>query len=97
MFACSRGEMLGCTTLGMLEKQGKEEGKAGLYASRRELERGCEADVAPACDALGSLHARGLGVERDVKRGFELYKKACELGSRLACARASKLPGMQTP
>jgi|GEM_PF-3418559 len=93
MLACSNAEMLGCTTLGSLEQQGKTEAKAGLFAARKELVRRCEAKRAEACDALGALSQRGIGQERDIAGAFDYYRKACDYGSRLACARLEKMPG----
>ena len=97
MLACSNAEMVGCTTLGSLEEQGTMEAKAGLFAARKELARRCDKQDASACDALGALAQRGIGQERDIEGALGFYRKSCEYGGKLACARLEKMPAAKKP
>jgi TPR repeat protein len=49
------------------------------------LTRGCDAGDPESCKFLAALYLEGDGVAKDAKRGKELRKKACALGSDAAC------------
>jgi TPR repeat protein len=48
--------------------------------------RACDAGLATGCFRLAWLEVDGGAETRDEARGMELYQKACEMGSGMACA-----------
>jgi hypothetical protein len=47
----------------------------------------CEHGEGRACFAAGDLFAHGLGVDRDRPRAMELYRRGCNRGDIISCAR----------
>jgi hypothetical protein len=44
-----------------------------------------------ACNYLGYLYAKGLGGSRDMKKAYDVYKRACEQGTLSSCASLGSL------
>lgn len=42
------------------------------------FQKSCDIGVTFACDELGQLYEKGLGVEKDIKKAENLYIKACD-------------------
>lgn len=47
--------------------------------------KACELKDGNGCEYLARMYARGNGVQKDLTRSIELYKKACKLGAKSAC------------
>ena len=57
-----------------------------LYGSSiKSLEAKCQLGNMKSCTELGLFYAKGLEVNKDVKRTFELLNKACNNGDLNAC------------
>ena len=55
------------------------------------LLRGCELADATSCLTLASHHSEGKGgVPKDAVKAREIYEKACNLGKREGCEKATK-------
>ncbi|MDO5667183.1 MAG: tetratricopeptide repeat protein [Alcaligenaceae bacterium] len=60
-------------------------GKQDYQAAVAWFEAAAEHEHAEAVTALGSMYYDGTGVERDLQKSQQLYKKACDLGSQSGC------------
>jgi len=56
----------------------------------KDLLRRCTAGNENACHLAGFVVGFGIGVPRQVQRGRELLKRACELGSSMGCEQSAK-------
>jgi TPR repeat protein len=56
----------------------------------KDLLRRCTAGNENACHLAGFVVGFGIGVPRQVQRGRDLLKRACELGSTMACEQSAK-------
>jgi TPR repeat protein len=79
---CVEGHLDDCVVAG---RQLEQRGDIGAGYAAELYKYACDEGHAPACRGLGSLHERGLGVERDASRGHALYEQACEGGDAPAC------------
>ncbi len=88
--ACDKDEPTGCLLLGMVLKGAMVEGKYVLEVdvprARKVLGKACDGGYAPACVELGVSYD-GLADDKDEKKAYGLYKKACTKGSSRGCAR----------
>jgi hypothetical protein len=70
-------------------------------AAARSLERACDLDDPKGCTVLGTLLLTGVSgtLARDERRGLDLTKKGCDLGSIDACRQLGNLyqQGSQEP
>lgn len=55
-------------------------------ANIQTLTQQCEANNAKACLDLGGAYSWGKGVPENQKKAFELFQKACDLGSANGCS-----------
>lgn len=81
--SCEAGYGRGC--VGYVARVVLERAPFDWAAARPWLERGCRADDALACVALGDLLRTGQGVAADPQLARERYHRACELGRSSAC------------
>jgi TPR repeat protein len=79
---CVEGHLDDCVVAG---RQLEQRGDIGAGYAAELYRYACDEGHAPACRGLGSLHERGLGVERDEAHGQALYEQACEGGDAPAC------------
>lgn len=88
--ACDKDEPAGCLLLAMTLKGSMVEGKYVLEVdvprARKLLGKACDGGYAAACVELGSTYD-GLAEDKDEKKAYGLYKKACAKGSQRGCAR----------
>lgn len=88
---CVQGHLDACVTAG---KQLEQRGSVGAGYAAELYRYACDQDHAPACRGLGSMHERGLSVDRDEARAHALYVQACEGGDAPACTvLAEKMVG----
>lgn len=59
----------------------KDYRKVSDYKSKEDLESAANANNPEALFVLGSMYARGEGVEFSQKKSFELFEKSAKLGS----------------
>jgi len=91
---CVEGHLDDCVAAG---KQLEQRGTIGAGYAAELYRYACDQGHAPACRGLGSLHERGVGVDRDDSRGRALYVQACEGGDAPACTLlAEKMIGEGT-
>ena len=57
----------------------------------RLLYLACGRDQPTACDRFGNLYEQGRGVQGDLERARELYRRACSLGDAPGCEDADRL------
>ncbi len=81
--ACERGHGRACVWLVARHVLAKT--PLDWAAAAPWLERGCAADDALACVAIGDLAHSGRGVPADPQRARESWHRACELGRSSAC------------
>ncbi|MFN3352775.1 MAG: tetratricopeptide repeat protein [Brevundimonas sp.] len=74
-FAIDAGSVRAFYGLGLINLYYREYSQA-IY----HLEKASEYGYAPAMGALGSVHFKGLGVDRDKRKGEHLWRRASELG-----------------
>ncbi len=77
---CRGGSQSACVWAGMRLFRGGDPAGA-----RAHWERACEAGVGNGCAFLGDLYEEGAGVEKDLKRTFELAQHGCKLESAHGC------------
>jgi uncharacterized protein len=74
--ACTQGDWFGCTTLGVMYRDGS--GVTRDYAKALSLLEPYCPKVPYACDNVGALYALGWGVPKDEAKAVSLYKLACD-------------------
>ena len=85
--ACDGGDMEGCTNGGVvLLMKGTPYSKQCKQA-RKMLDKSCEAGEDPACFNLGTLNYK----EGRQKKAIKYYKKACDMGNQVGCAKEKRL------
>ena len=57
-------------------------------ASELYFSFGCDLQEPVSCFNLGKIYSYGRGVNKNLDKASELFKKSCELGYKLACAFA---------
>lgn len=83
---CDGGSSAACTYLGFLYERMQE------YSKAAELfKKTCNDNDALACSALGAMYEYGQGVARNSNKAVELYKKACDMGSKEDCKDYERL------
>jgi TPR repeat protein len=83
--ACQHGNGNGCNNLGQLFQEGRvNDGKDPAHAAPL-YDRACRLGNPSGCNNLGILLAEGHGVKRDAQRARQVWRRACELGHRVAC------------
>ena len=82
--ACDKGEMFGCTNLGILYRDGR-----GVPQSHKNAvtlyRQACDAGHAAGCSSLGVQYENGQGVTKSQTRANELYRKGCDGKSKNGC------------
>ena len=73
--ACSSGSARGQTGLGLTHLLNGE-----FADAISNLSAACDAEYAPAMNALAGIYFRGDGTPRDFRRALELWERAVELG-----------------
>ena len=58
--------------------------KSGIESSF-DAKKACDGGDMLGCSNLGSMYAKGSGVEKDLGKAVELYKKACDGGDMFGC------------
>lgn len=87
--ACNLGNALGCDLAGE-EVLGDIPPKDYVQA-RTFFIRGCILKSSDACENLGLIYRKGLGVTADMDQAREFYKKSCHLGSSDSCDTARNI------
>jgi TPR repeat protein len=85
---CSLGGSLGCSGAARMLELSPADEEHVKELDQRALELNtsrCDAGDARYCVLLGDAYLDGHGVAKDVKRALELYRRACESGSKHAC------------
>jgi TPR repeat protein len=86
--ACRLGSGYGCTGAGkLITATQPTDGTAIGFYERAFARNSAECDEGDPyhCSLLGDAYREGLGVKKDFKRAFELYKYGCENGMRAGC------------
>jgi len=63
-------------------------GKKKYKAGKKYHKMACENRGFGSCAELGTMYAKGLGVNKDIKKALELYKKGCDGGDAFSCNNA---------
>ena len=89
--ACTKGPSTVCYGLGLRFVRGT----GGFEKSRKKatdfFSRGCERLDAKACNGVGEVHLKGLGVRKSKKKAVEWFAKACRLGDSDGCSQVERL------
>ena len=84
--SCAKGGAYSCYFLGEFYRtDGNFTDAANAYAS------GCDLGDVPSCVNLGGLFELGLGVAKDEKRAFNIYKNACAKFESAGCENLKRL------
>jgi uncharacterized protein len=85
---CDKGDIESCASLGLrlLNDPGPRSLRAPDY-----LRKACDADHAAACNNLGFAYDHRIGALSDSSKAFELFSRACDLGSAMGCSNAGRL------
>lgn len=59
--------------------------KTDYKKGKKLLLKSCKSNYAKACNSLGYKYETGKGTKKDLSQAIKYYKKACSLGSSLAC------------
>lgn len=84
--SCTNGGLYSCYFLGELFRQ-----KQNFIKAANAYHNGCNLGDIPSCVNLGGLYELGLGVSKDLKRAFELYKISCKNSDKAACENLARL------
>ena len=77
--SCAAGYAEGCSQVGVLSIG--DSGRAAEF-----FRKGCEGrDAKVGCFNLAYAYEVGSGVPKDPAKAAELYKRACDAGSQIAC------------
>ena len=83
---CEEGDTEACNDLGVNYELLKEYENA-----LTNYKKACDAKVQVGCANLGTLYELGLGVNKDEKRAYGIYKVACFRGLSKACPQMKRL------
>ncbi|MGP1485521.1 MAG: tetratricopeptide repeat protein [Campylobacter sp.] len=84
--SCLSGGAYSCYFLGeFFRKNQNFSSAAKAYAN------GCDLGDVPSCVNLGGLYELGLGVSKDIKKAFNIYKNTCAKSDMAACENLSRL------
>ncbi len=83
--ACDAGDMLSCSTLGLMYGAGKDVTWDGARAASL-FQRACDGGFIQGCTHLGLLYQNGAGVTQDLTSAVFLYERACDGGDMVGCA-----------
>lgn len=78
--ACERGDAKSCGLIGSIMVAGERFADGALF-----LDQACKLEDYSACGDLGTMYARGQGVEKNDMRATALFAKACNGGSAQGC------------
>lgn len=78
--ACADEYYQGCHNLGVTYHSSQEYEKA-----LSNYTKSCSNDMFDSCVNLGSMYERGQGVDKDIQKSRELYKKACDAEQHQGC------------
>lgn len=82
--ACDKGFSLSCVAAGNRYRSGPMPHDPVLAAAK--FQQGCEAGEATGCDTLGEMLFLGQGIEKDLARAADYFRKGCDDGSQaLSC------------
>jgi len=88
--AADNGDISSMTNAGAMYKEG--EGTERNYSmAKRYLEKGVENGSPESMYNLAGLYINGLGVDKDLIKGSELYKGACDKGFQQGCSTVKEL------
>lgn len=87
--ACDLNDARGCANLGLQLLEGR--GTAKDEAKAAELFQRTCAESRLACDTLGEMYAKGLGLEKDRTTARGVLEEACGAGDKRSCAMKRKL------
>lgn len=88
--AADNGDISSMTNAGAMYKEG--EGTEHNYSmAKRYLEMGVENGSPESMYNLAGLYINGLGVDKDLIKGSELYKGACDKGFQRGCSTVKEL------
>ena len=82
--------MQACYHLGNAYRKG-EIVKRDYYLAMQAYTNACNAGDLPSCANIGAMYELGLGVNKDEKRAYGIYKVACFRGLSKACPQMKRL------
>ena len=56
-----------------------------------EMQKACDRKMPTACYEFGILYEEGLGVDKNISKSIDYYRKACDYGYDKACQNLEKL------
>jgi len=82
--ACFKGHAMSCQLIGEYHSVGAPANK-NHFEANKYFAKGCELNVGTSCAHLAYAYANGFGIRQDTMTAWELYGKACDLGSQDGC------------
>jgi TPR repeat protein len=81
---CFKGHAMSCQFIGEDLSVG-DPAKKNHFEANRYFRQGCELNLSISCSHLAYAYEHGLGIRQDSDAAWELYGKACDLGSQDSC------------
>jgi TPR repeat protein len=88
---CDAGEPTACRQIGLAYLDGTRGLPKSTTAAAVWLERACMPDEPVACRVLGAMKVQGIGVAKDVERGKQMLRRACDAKDDEACRVLSQV------
>lgn len=85
--SCKRDNPLGCYDAGiaLLDIHKKNEAQTFFLKAKKLSEKRCAMGAFDACNLLGLMYGRGVGVKQDYQKSIKYLKKSCDKGNIDGC------------